>query len=145
MKNITLHLIITICLVFSAQIIFAQAASEKDSHKFERPLEGALSQVSKLDPQVIMSKEQDVPIKSWYEFEVEEFEKVFPSMVSTELKVVKTWGAGKNSKKKTVVNKHIDYASLVPVLVAAMQEQQILILKQQQQIDTLEKLIGKTK
>ena len=141
MKNSILRLIITICLIIWAQITYAQAEPKKDSVMFEIPLDSALVQISKLEPQEFMSKNKDA-LNNNYGFQIEKFEKVFPSMVYSRLQVIKTRNFGKNSWNKTISIKYIDYASLVPVLVAAVQEQQALILKQQQQIEALQKLIN---
>lgn len=142
MKNRILHIVFTMSLIISAQVTYAQIESQKDLVKYKKPIDSALIQLSKLEPQEFIAKRKNVLIKQNYGFQIEAFEKIFPSMISTKFEVAKAKSFVKNKTRRTVATKHINYASLVPVLVAALQEQQLLILKQQQQIDALQKHIN---
>lgn len=128
--------------MISAHVTYGQTASQKHLINPEISSDGALVQLLKLEPQEYTAKRNDTLIENNIGFQIEAFEKVFPSMVSTKIQVVDTKNIGRYRPKKVVATKYINYASLVPVLVAALQEQQLLILKQQQQIDALQKLIN---
>jgi hypothetical protein len=141
MRTYIYSLIFAFSLILSAQGATAQIGSQKSPVSYEKPLDSALVQISKLEPQQVMSQSKGVVVKNNYAFQIEEFEKIFPFLVSTKVHTVKADNFAKSTFKKTIVIKSIDYTSLVPVLVAAMQEQQAMLLKQQQQIDALQKLI----
>lgn len=130
--------------MISAHVTYGQTASQQDLIKPEIPLDSALVQILKLEPQEYTAKRSDMLLENNFGFQIEAFEKVFPAMVSTKIQVVDTKKIGKHRLKKAVATKYINYASLVPVLVAALQEQQLLILQQQQQIDALQKLVTDT-
>jgi hypothetical protein len=141
MKICIYSLIFTFSILLFAGVANAQVGSQKSPVTYEKPLDSALVQISKLEPQQVMSQNKGVVITNNYGFQVEEFEKIFPFLVLTKVQTVKANNFAKSSLRKTIIIKSIDYTSLVPVLVAAMQEQQAMILKQQQQIDALQKLI----
>lgn len=142
MKYSITHILFSLALILSAQVSWAQSEGKTNAVRLESQVDSALVQILKLEPEEFVTKQKGVSGKTNYGFQLEAFEKVFPSMVYTKLQVVNTRNSGKNALKKTLATKHIDYASLVPVLVAAMQEQQALILKQQQQIEALQKRIS---
>lgn len=142
MKNRCFTLIGSILTLFVLpQTCLAQALIQKQPVSYEKPLDSALFQITKLQPQQFVLKDKGVVTKNNYGFQVDEFEKVFPFMVSTRTQVIKADNFPKSNFTKTLKIKNIDYVSLVPVLVAAIQEQQAIILKQQQQIDTLYKIL----
>jgi hypothetical protein len=60
-------------------------------------------------------------------FIAQELEKVLPNSVQTD--------------KSADAIKSVDYISIIPVLTKALQEQQALIAKQQQEIDELKKMV----
>jgi flavorubredoxin len=141
MKSNITSFIFTLCLLSFAQPLKAQIGLQKSPVTYEKPVDSALVQISKLEPQQVMLQSKGKLFKSNYGFQIEEFEKVFPFLVSTRVEIAKADNFGKSERTKKYVIKTIDYTSLVPVLIAAMQEQQEMILKQQQQIDALQKLI----
>lgn len=141
MKNVLFSILFAVCLFISAPVIYAQIGLQTSPVTYEKPVDSALVQISKLEPQQTVLQNKGTLIKSKYGFQPEEFEKVFPFMVSTKEQLVKADNFAKSTFTRTIIIKDIDYVSLVPVLVAAMQEQQAIIRKQQQQLDALYKLI----
>lgn len=142
MKNkcIILLFIANVLLVLP-QIGNTQSLIQSQPVSYDKPIDSALVQIARLQPQQFICKDKGLVTKNNYGFEVNEFEKVFPFMVSTRNQVIKPGNFPKSNFPKTLTIKNVDYVSLVPVLVAAMQEQQAMILKQQQQIDALYKML----
>ena len=79
-----------------------------------------------------------LPTGGYYGFMAEEFKQVFPHLVYTKPKLFST---GKNSQG-TALLQHIEMEKLVPVLVGAIQEQQALIQKLQEELAGLKEQLA---
>lgn len=95
-----------------------------------QPLANALDVVQQLRP-VSYEKRADLKSNDYsmkqMGFIAQELEKVLPNSVHTD--------------KSADAIKSVDYISIIPVLTKALQEQQALIAKQQQEIDELKKMV----
>jgi hypothetical protein len=74
-----------------------------------------------------------LPAGGSYGFISEEFKQVFPHLVSNEVKI---YHSGKNSQQTALIPA-VDMEKLVPVLVGAIQEQQAMIQKLQEELAAL--------
>jgi hypothetical protein len=74
-----------------------------------------------------------LPAGKYYGFMTDDFRKVMPHLVRHEVRMYPT---GKNSSR-TALLPTIEMEKLIPVLVGAIQEQQAMILKLQEEISSL--------
>ncbi|QNF34242.1 tail fiber domain-containing protein [Adhaeribacter swui] len=138
--NILKYKIAAAVIVFfsSASLSFGQQIPEQELKKNITPLENALSYVQKLEPKAYEYDTRrfnrlNLPVGQQYGFLTDDVQKVLPNLVSSQSQ---SYMVAKNTYRNTTL-KNTDLESLVPLLVAAIKEQQ-------QQIDELKKQLDAT-
>lgn len=138
--NLGKYKLIAAAIVFFSSIPFgfAQHIPEQDLKKNITPLENALSYVQQLEPKMYEYDTRrfdklKLPTGQQYGFLAEDVQKVLPNLVSSQSQ---SYMVAKNTYRSTSL-KNTDLESLVPLLVAAIKEQQ-------QQIDELKKQVEAT-
>ncbi len=143
MYNFTRHnkaIVLTAALLFSMTNIFAQQVTDAEIKKNIQPLTSALQRLVQLRPSVY---EFDTNRYGYlklqhgkkYGFVAEDIQAVFPELVSQK-SVSYTYA--KNNQRQAIL-KSVDEASLIPLLVASIQEQQIQIQELRAAIEELRK------
>ena len=141
MKTLKYKFLFTVIVLFSSiGVSQAQYIAEQDLKKNVAPLQNALSYVQQLEPKMY---EYDVrrfdklklPSGQQYGFMAEEVQKVLPNLVSSQSQ---SYLVGKNTYRSTSL-KNTDLESLVPLLVAAIKEQQQQINELKQQLEANQK------
>lgn len=128
-------------LVFLAvQPVFSQDLSDNDIKKNITPVQKPLEQITALNPAVFEYNTSrydylKLPGGTHYGFIAEEFQQVFPGLV---YKKRYPYMAGKNAYRNATV-RNIDMQALIPVLVAAVREQQEQIEQLRTEIEALKK------
>ncbi len=106
-----------------------------------QPMTNSLSKILKLEPKTFEMRTEEYEIMNFNEgkqfgFIAQDLQQIFPELV--------THGVHPGAEKgKDIEYLGVDYISMIPVLVQAIQEQQKIIEAQQQQIDELRSLINK--
>lgn len=106
-----------------------------------QPMTNSLSKILKLEPRTFEMRTEEYEIMNFNEgkqfgFIAQDLHQIFPELV--------THGVHPGAEKgKDIEYLGVDYISMIPVLVQAIQEQQKIIEAQQQQIDELRSLINK--
>ena len=87
----------------------------------------------------------NLPLGQQYGFVAQDMEQIFPQLVKQAVQPAEYENGDKNSKKLSdeVSFKAVNYTGLIPILTKAVQEQQLLIEKQQKTIDDLLKRVEK--
>ena len=126
-----------VALILSG-IAFSQTVTDKELKKNVTTINEPLQKLAQLNPKTFeydTEKYRHLKLGGGvkYGFIAEELEQIFPDLVQR--KNV-SYMFGKNSYRDTQI-KSIDEASLIPVLVAAIQQQQQQIEKLTQEVETL--------
>ena len=100
-----------------------------------RPIENSLKSVMKLEPKRYAWKEQTLNLTDDIGFLAQDLLKVFPEVVVTHEPITNDDG---EVKLKPVESLGVRYHALIPILTAAIQEQQVIIDSQAEQISTLQ-------
>lgn len=133
-----------ICFVFAGLIIsgmaYSQTVTDSEIKKNVSGINASLQKLAQLNPKTFeyeTEKYKHLKLERGirYGFIAEEVQQVFPDIVSQ--KNV-SYMFGKNSYRDTKI-KIIDETSLIPVLVAAVQQQQEQIEKLKAEVETLKK------
>jgi hypothetical protein len=103
----------------------------------------AMDMISKLKPKTYFFKTNEyaklnLSAKKQYGFIAQELEEVMPELVTTSTEVVID---NTDGERKTEEIKAINYGELIPVLVKALQEQELRLKKQEQQISELKESV----
>ena len=119
-------------------IAFSQTVTDKELKKNVTTINEPLQKLAQLNPKTFeydTEKYRHLKLGGGvkYGFIAEELEQIFPDLVQR--KNV-SYMFGKNSYRDTQI-KSVDEASLIPVLVAAIQQQQQQIEKLTQEVETL--------
>ncbi|MET0394720.1 MAG: tail fiber domain-containing protein [Chitinophagaceae bacterium] len=134
----------SICLLIAfftlTQQVFAQDLADNNIKKNIQPIDSPLSQIVSLRPasfeyNTTGFKHLKLSGGVHYGFITEEFQQVFPELV---YKKRHSYMAGKNSYRQ-VVTGNVNMEELIPVLVAAIQEQQTQIDQLKAEIETLKR------
>ena len=126
-----------VALILSG-IAFSQTVTDKELKKNVTTINEPLQKLAQLNPKTFeydTEKYRHLKLGGGvkYGFIAEELEQIFPDLVQR--KNV-SYMFGKNSYRDTQI-KSVDEASLIPVLVAAIQQQQQQIEKLTQEVETL--------
>ena len=116
-----------------------------------RPLNNAIQMIKALKPstyeyKTTEYKQMELPEGQQYGLIADEVKQVFPTMVKTAVQPAKYENDDRNRGRKVsdeVSFEAVNYTAMIPVLIAAMQEQQAMIDGQQKRIEELEARIGK--
>ncbi|WP_443936824.1 tail fiber domain-containing protein [Pedobacter sp. MW01-1-1] len=126
--------------LFAMGILFAaaQTMAQTVEPKNVKPLTNSISVVTKLEPisynyEGNLAAKAKLPTAEQYGFNSAELKKVLPNLVSQ--KAI-SYPAGKNSYNTATVDK-VDNESLIPLLVASIQEQQQQIESLKRELDSL--------
>lgn len=124
----------------STAFSFGQTIPEQDLKKNIAPLQNALSYVQQLEPKMYEYDTQrfnklKLPAGPQYGFLAEEVQKVLPNLVSSQSQ---SYMVAKNTYRSTTL-KNTDLESLIPLLVAAIKEQQEQINELKQQLEVSQK------
>jgi len=116
------------------------SASDIKLKKNIRPLSDALSKIMLLEPheyemRTAEFKEMHLAEGKQFGLIAQELEMVFPELVK------KAIHPSFEKDGENILYKNVDYISMIPILIKAMQEQQQIIQEQQQTIDELKELI----
>jgi hypothetical protein len=119
-----------------SQMSFGQHVSNEDLKKNVMPVKNALTYVQQLAPKKFeyntgKYSKLKFPTGQQYGFLAEDVQKVLPELVSTQSQSIMV---GKNSYRNTSY-KNYDLESLIPILVGAIQEQQVQIEELKKQLD----------
>lgn len=133
-------LCLSVCIMLAAQYAFSQDLADNELKTNIAPIPGPLKQVASLNPVTFQYNTNQfshlkLPGGSHYGFVAEEFQQVFPSLV---YKRAHSYMAGKNSYRNAVMKK-IDLEGLIPVLIAAIKEQQQEIDQLRSEIEALKR------
>lgn len=114
--------------ILSAQTVFSQSLTDEEIKKNITSIDEPLKNITSLEPRKFEYNTGDyshlkLPKGAHYGFITEEFQQVFPAMIN---KTQYSYMEGKNFYKKATV-KSVDMEELIPVLVAAVKEQQTQI------------------
>lgn len=106
-------------------------------------ISNGLSKILQLEPKYYTFKVDEYPTMNFakgyhYGLIAQELENIFPELVSEN---VNTTLDPETHKETTVNYKGINYIELIPLLIQGMKEQQVIIEKQQKEIDELKSLI----
>lgn len=141
MKIEKYKIILAVIVFFSGiSLSKAQQIPEQDLKKNVAPLENALSYVQQLEPKMYeydtrRFNKLNLPAGQQYGFIAEDVQKVLPNLVSSQSQ---SYMVAKNTYRSTSL-KNTDLESLVPLLVAAIKEQQQQIEALKQQLDASQK------
>lgn len=127
---------------FSAQLAFSQTLSDNELKKNVTPIESPLKSVISLEPKAFEYKTSDysylkLPKGEHYGFITEEFQQVFPALVTSESR---SYMQGKNMFKRATT-KTVDLEGLIPILVASIKEQQSEINLLKKEVEALKSKI----
>jgi len=133
-------ILLVAAILFSSTNIFAQEAESAGLKKNIQPLNSALQRIVQLKPSVYefdtnKYSHLKLPHGKKYGFLAEDVQGVFPELVSS--KYV-PYAYGKNSQRNAML-KTVDEASLIPLLVASIQEQQQQIQELRQALEDLKR------
>jgi Chaperone of endosialidase len=114
---------------------FSQHVADQDLKKNVMPVSNALSYIEKLEPKKFEYNTGKyamlrLPAGQQYGFLAEDLQKVLPELVGTRSQ---SYMAGKNTYKNASI-KNYDLESLIPILVGAIQEQQVQINELKRQL-----------
>ena len=134
-KFIFYYFFVALCLVLTHGALAQQTLPDAKIKTNVSSITNALEYITALEPKRFEYNTQDfqelkLPKGGEYGFMAEEFKQFFPFMVTTQSR---TFSTGKNSQSTALIQ-HVELEKLVPVLVGAIQEQQILIQKLQQEL-----------
>jgi len=134
-KFIALYFSLAFCFILTHSVLAQQTLPDAKIKTNVSSLTNALEYITALQPKRFeynthAFQQLKLPQGGSYGFMAEEFKQIFPFMVSTQPKLFAT---GKNAQG-TVLIQHIEMEKLVPVLVGAIQEQQVLIQQLQQEL-----------
>ncbi|MBC7654394.1 MAG: tail fiber domain-containing protein [Oligoflexus sp.] len=134
-KFIGLALVLVVCSISSLK---AQNNGNNQIRINEKPVTNPLKRITSLEAVIFnyntkKYKGVRLPANQQYGFEMEGLATQFPNLIKTN---AKDYPSGKNSFKK-VSYKDVDVANLVPVLVAAIKEQQIQLENLIQEVNLL--------
>ncbi|WP_158546093.1 tail fiber domain-containing protein [Adhaeribacter pallidiroseus] len=141
MKTSKYKFLITAIVFFSSVgLSKAQYIPEQDLKKNVTPLQNALRYVQQLEPKMYeydtrRFEKLNLPAGLQYGFMAEEVQKVLPNLVSSQSQ---SYMVAKNTYRSTSL-KNTDLESLIPLLVAAIKEQQQQIEALKQQLDAGQK------
>ncbi|PSR53758.1 DNA topoisomerase IV [Adhaeribacter arboris] len=115
---------------------FAQHVPEQDLKKNVLPILNGLAYVQQLEPKMYQFDTRkynklNLPSGQQFGFLAEEVQKVLPELVSSESQ---SYMVGKNTYRNTTL-KNTDLESMIPLLVAAIKEQQKQIDELKRQLD----------
>jgi len=116
-----------------------------------RPLDHAIQLIKELKPSTYVYKtaeykQMELPDGQQYGLIADEVKQVFPSMVKTAIQPAMYENDDRTKGKilaEEVSFEAVNYTAMIPVLIAAMQEQQAMIDAQQKRIEELEAKTGK--
>ena len=134
-------IIAAVVVFFSFSLfVFGQSFTDRELKKNVMPVRNALASVQQLKPKKYeynnaQYAQLKLPTGQQYGFLAEEVQQVLPELISSETKSVKV---GKNSYQNATL-KNTDMESMIPLLVAAIQEQQKQIDALKQQIEENQK------
>jgi hypothetical protein len=136
-KNSILVFAVSIIFSFSSSA-FGQQVSDAALKKNVKPLENALEAVQKLEPKRFEYNQKEygklkLPAGQQYGFLAEDIQRVLPELLSNKSE---SYMVGKN-KYQTTTRQETDLVSLIPLLVAAIQEQQQELERLQKQVQSL--------
>lgn len=139
-SGIIMPAITAIFLLINTSSSQAQQISDKDIKKNAVPVSNSLTALSRLQPLTYefnreAFKQLNLPGGTQYGFMADDVKQVLPGAVSME---AKWYTAGKNSQRAVTVST-VDLEKIVPLLVAAVKEQQAEIEKLRAEIQTLKK------
>lgn len=142
MTSISKYLCVVLFSSVIAQSSSAQSVSDKQIKKNVSTISEPLKSVTALEPRVFeyntaQFSQLHLPQGTQYGFISEEFQQVFPELVSQKNY---SYMQGKNSYKRAAV-KTVDMEGLIPVLVASIKEQQKEIDQLRIELDELKKKI----
>jgi len=142
MTSISKYLCVVLFFTAIAQSSSAQSVSDKQIKKNVSIISEPLKSVTALEPRVFeyntaQFSQLRLPQGTQYGFISEEFQQVFPELVSQKNY---SYMQGKNSYKRAAV-KTVDMEGLIPVLVASIKEQQKEIDQLRIELDELKKKI----
>lgn len=139
-KNI--KIVLTLLVIFSLSgPAFGQQVPDAALKKNIKPLENALAAVQKLEPKRFEYNQKEygklkLPAGQQYGFLAEDVQRVLPELLSNKSE---SYMVGKN-KYQTTTRQETDLVSLIPLLVAAIQEQQQEIERLQKQVQSMSSL-----
>jgi len=133
-------LCIFITLFLVTQQSAAQSLADTEIKTNVAPIPDPLRSVLALEPRAYDYKTKQfshlqLPGGRHYGFIAEEFREVFPGMV---YKKPQSYMIGKNNQRNATINA-IDMESLIPVLVASIKQQQVLIDELRAEVEALKK------
>ena len=138
-KHSKIVLFATVC-IFSGSVAFSQTVSDEELKKNVQPLTAALNRLIQLKPSVYefetsKFKHLNLAQGKKFGFLTDNVEAVFPELV-TQKKV--SYMFAKNGYRNTTY-KAVDEASLIPLLVASIKEQQQQIAELKAAVEELKK------
>lgn len=133
-------LIAVIVLFGTSQVSFGQQVPDQVLKKNIAPVENALAYVQQLEPKKFEYNTDryhklNLPAGRQYGFLAEEVQKVLPELVRSESH---SYMVGKNTYRNATL-KNTDLESLIPLLVAAIKEQQQQIEELKRQLEAQQK------
>ena len=132
--------------MFVVTSVTAQENKEGVLQKKVGTIEHPVQSLSQLEPGVFeydqrQSKQLKLPQGKYYGFTIAELEAVFPELVK---QTTRTYMFGKNTYRTATI-KTVDMESLIPVLVASVQQQQQEIEQLKKELQELKKPVAQVK
>jgi hypothetical protein len=130
--------------VFNGNILVNNVLNPSDKRfkKNIEPVENALSLIEKLQPRLYEFKQEEesavslhLPGGKHYGFIAQEVEQLLPNLVKEN--DISSYGLMYSNLSEKKFYKSVNYIEFIPLLTKAIQEQQLIIEKQQKQIDEL--------
>ncbi|PIQ22344.1 MAG: hypothetical protein COW65_03730 [Cytophagales bacterium CG18_big_fil_WC_8_21_14_2_50_42_9] len=137
-KFVSFYFSVVLCLVLTHGSLAQHTLPDAQIKTNVSSITNALEYINALQPKRFeynthAFQQLKLPRGGYYGFMAEEFKQVFPFMVSTKPTFFTT---GKNTQRTALIQE-IDMEKLVPVLVGAIQEQQVLIQQLQEELTSL--------
>jgi hypothetical protein len=109
---------------------------------YTKPVHSTLAKLMQLQPQefIYIRREEPSQPKTSYGFLTADIEREYPQLITHQVMPL-TKQVGKSQVPKQTTVKRVNYQQLLPLLIAAIQEQQALIEQQQAQLEQLSKQV----